>query len=63
MRCRKMKRENTILFTNCASTFSHSLGQKLKSSRRAYVFRFAAKNGHPRVIVALMIALAVMVAG
>ena len=22
------------------------LGQKLKSSRRAYVFRFAAKNGH-----------------
>jgi hypothetical protein len=39
------------------------MGQKLKSSRRAYVFRFAAKNGHRRVFVALMVALAVMVAG
>jgi len=33
MRCRKMKRENTILSTNYASTFSHSL----------------ARNGHSQV--------------
>ena len=34
-------------------------GQKLKSSGRAYVFRFAAKNGHRLAVVALMVALAV----
>src|SRR5260370_6071687 len=27
-------------------TFSHGLGQNRKSSSRAYVFRFAPKNGH-----------------
>ena len=27
------------------------LGQRLKTSRRAYVFRFAAKNGHRRSLL------------
>ena len=40
-------------------TFPHGLGQKLKSSGRAYVFRFAAKNGHRLAVVAIMVALAV----
>ena len=39
------------------------MGQKPKNSRRAYVFRFAAKNGHCLAVVALMVVLAVMVAG
>ena len=38
-------------------------GQKLKRSRRAYVFRFAAKNGDCLAVVALMIVLAPVVAG
>jgi len=40
--------ENIILVALRVFEFSHSLGQKQKSSRREYVFRFAAKNGHRR---------------
>jgi hypothetical protein len=40
--------EKTILRILGSCTFLRSQGQKLKSSRRAYVFRFAAKNGHRR---------------
>ena len=35
MRRREMKRENTILFTNYASTFSHSLDPEPTSKRSA----------------------------
>ena len=44
---------NIILVAFRFFEFLHSQGQKLKSSRRAYVFRFAAKNGHRRSVLPL----------
>ena len=44
--------EKTILRTFCARTFSRSLGQKLKSSMRADVFRFAPESRHGAVQLA-----------
>jgi hypothetical protein len=36
---------------------------KNSATRRAYLFRFAAKNGHRLAVVALMVVLAPVVAG
>src|SRR6476660_1490648 len=44
--CREKAIENIFLLVLGFGTFSHSLGQKLKSSMRAHVFCFAPKSGH-----------------
>src|SRR5258705_8121367 len=43
--CRDKTIEKTILRAFRARTFSRSLGQNRKSSRRAYVFRFTPESG------------------